>query len=208
MTSGVFPFEGDPLQIEATEENPVALMRVWDFDNGEWQPTQMLMGAPISALTKVSALGESKRGTKGAAFMAETRNTTEEGISDMEIKELSEQIAGLPALIAAAVAEALAPAGDPEETEETVDVAAVSETVAEAMVAANLPEVSRKAVYESLRNGANLNDSIEAQKSFVESIKSQLKETAAAVAVEETLVTHTEATKPSLRGILNMKVGN
>jgi hypothetical protein len=168
----------------------------------------MLMGAPISALTKVSALGESKRGTKGAAFMAETRNTTEEGISDMEIKELSEQIAGLPALIAAAVAEALAPAGDPEETEETVDVAAVSETVAEAMVAANLPEVSRTAVYESLRNGANLNDSIEAQKSFVESIKSQLKETAAAVAVEETLVTHTEATKPSLRGILNMKVGN
>jgi hypothetical protein len=208
MTSGVFPFEGDPLQIEATEENPVALMRVWDFDNGEWQPTQMLMGAPISALTKVSTLGESKRGTKGAAFMAETRNTTEEGISDMEIKELSEQIAGLPALIAAAVAEALAPAGDPEETEETVDVAAVSETVADAMVAANLPEVSRKAVYESLRNGANLNDSIEAQKSFVESIKSQLKETAAAVAVEETLVTHTEATKPSLRGILNMKVGN
>jgi hypothetical protein len=130
--------------------------------------------------------------------------TKQEGISDMEIKELSEQIAELPTLIAAAVAEALAPAVDPEETEETVDVA----TVAEAMVAADLPEVSRKAVYESLRNGGDLNGAIESQKAFVESVKSHLKESAAAVAVEETLVTHTAGAKPSLSGILNMKVGN
>lgn len=121
----------------------------------------------------------------------------------MEIKELSEQIAELPTLIAAAVAEALAPAVDPEETEETVDVAAV----AEAMVAADLPEVSRKAVYESLRNGGNINEAIEAQKSFVESVKSHLKESAAAVTVEETLVSHTAEAKPSLRDILNVKVG-
>lgn len=133
----------------------------------------------------------------------ETITTIEEGISDMEIKELSEQIAGLPALIAAAVAEALAPAVDPEETEETVDVAAV----AEAMVAADLPEVSRKAVYESLRNGGNINDAIESQKAFVESVKSHLKESAAAVTVEETLVSHTAEAKPSLRDILNVKVG-
>jgi hypothetical protein len=205
MTSGVFPFEGDPLQIEATEAQPVALMRVWVLEDGEWQPTQMLMGAPISALTKVSALGESKRRTKGNAQLAETRTPTkQEGISDMEIKELSEQIAELPTLIAAAVAEALAPAVDPEETEETVDVA----TVAEAMVAADLPEVSRKAVYESLRNGGDLNGAIESQKAFVESVKSHLKESAAAVAVEETLVTHTAGAKPSLSGILNVKVGN
>lgn len=204
MTEGVFPFEGDPLQIEASPENPVALMRVWEMENGQWQPTQMLMGAPISELTKVSALGESKRRTKGVANIAETQTPTEEGISDMEIKELSEQIAELPALIAAAVAEALAPAGDPEETEETVDVA----DVAEAMVAANLPEVSRKAVYESLRNGGNLAEAIEAQKSFVESVKSHLKETAVAVTTEETLVTHTTEAKPSLRGLLNVKVGN
>ena len=129
--------------------------------------------------------------------------TKEEGISDMEIKELSEQIAELPTLIAAAVAEALAPAVDPEETEETVDVA----TVAEAMVAADLPEISRKAVYESLRNGGDLNGAIESQKAFVESVKSHLKESAAAVTVEETLITHTAEAKPSLRGILNVKVG-
>jgi hypothetical protein len=204
MTDGIFPFEGDPLAIEASEESPVALMRVWDMEGGEWQPTQMLMGAPISALTKVSALGESKRRTKGNAKLAETLNpTNQEGISDMEIKELSEQIAELPTLIAAAVAEALAPAVDPEETEETVDVAAV----AEAMVAANLPEVSRKAVYESLRNGGDVNEAIEAQKSFVESVKSHLKESAVAVTVEETLATHTTEAKPSLRDILNVKVG-
>ena len=202
MTSGVFPFEGDPLQIEATEENPVALMRVWDFDNGEWQPTQMLMGAPISALTKVSALGESKRGTKGAARMAETQNPKEERNSNMdEIKAMLEAMSEAIEAKFAALAETISPDEDPEEKEE-VDVAAV----AEALVAANLPEVSRKAVYESIRNGGDLNEAIEAQKSFVESVKSHLKESAAPV--EETGVVHTAEAKPSLRGILNMKVGN
>jgi hypothetical protein len=207
MTSGVFPFEGDPLAIAATEENPVALIRVWMERDGEWEPTQILMGHAISELTKVSALGEMPEdGEEGTAAptAAETVINTKEGYSLMELKELSDQIAELPNLVAAAVAEALAPAEEPEEKEES-DVAAV----AEAMVAADLPEVSRKAVYESLRAGANLNEAIESQKAFVESVKSHFKDeaNASAKANEENVIVNTSEKAPRLSDILNVKVG-
>ena len=206
MTDGVFPFEGDPLAVPASPEAPVALIRVWTNEDGEWEPTQMLMGHPISELTKVSKLGESKRRKKGAAveMAVATKSYKEEGNSDMELKELSDQLAELPNLVAAAVAEALAPAEETEEKEE-VDVAAV----AEALVAADLPEVSRKAVYESLRAGVDLNDAIENQKAFVESVKSHFKEEAAASAkaVEETVIVNTQERAPRLSDILNVKVG-
>jgi len=206
MTEGVFPFEGDPLAVPASPEAPVALIRVWTNEDGEWEPTQMLMGHPISELTKVSKLGESKRRKKGAAveMAVATKSYKEEGNSDMELKELSDQLAELPNLVAAAVAEALAPAEETEEKEE-VDVAAV----AEALVAADLPEVSRKAVYESLRAGVDLTDAIENQKAFVESVKSHFKEEAAASfkAVEETVIVNTQERAPRLSEILNVKVG-
>ena len=109
MTEGVFPFEGDPLAVPASPEAPVALIRVWTNEDGEWEPTQMLMGHPISELTKVSKLGESKRRKKGAAveMAVATKSYKEEGNSDMELKELSDQLAELPNLVAAAVVEPL-----------------------------------------------------------------------------------------------------
>jgi hypothetical protein len=128
-------------------------------------------------------------------------SNTKEGNSDMDIEELSNQIAALPALIASAVVEALAAQDEPAEMEEALDVAAV----AEAIVAANLPEVSRNAVYESLRNGGELVAAIEGQKAFVESVKSHLKETA--VSAEETFIVSTTEKAESLSGILNVKVG-
>lgn len=205
MTEGVFPFEGDPLAVPASPEAPVALIRVWMLEDGEWEPTQMLMGHPISELTKVSALGDTGDGEKGTAAptAAETVTNMKEGYSIMELKELSDQLAELPNLVAAAVAEALAPAEEPEEKEE-VDVAAV----AEAMVAANLPEVSRKAVYESLRAGADLNESIISQQAFVESVKSHFKEEAVASNKnEEAVIYNTQEKAASLSEILNVKVG-
>ena len=206
MTEGVFPFEGDPLAVPASPEAPVALIRVWTNEDGEWEPTQMLMGHPISELTKVSKLGESKRRKKGAAveMAVATKSYKEEGNSDMELKELSDQLAELPNLVAAAVAEALAPAEETEEKEE-VDVAAV----AEALVAADLPEVSRKAVYESLRAGADLTEAIENQKAFVDSVKSHFKEEAdaSARAAGETVIVNTQEKAPRLSDILNVKVG-
>ena len=143
-----------------------------------------------------------KEGT-AAPMAAATVTYKEEGNSNMELKELSDQIAELPNLVAAAVAEALAPVEESAEKEE-VDIAAV----AEAMVAADLPEVSRKAVYESLRAGGDLAEAIEAQKAFVESVKSHFKEEAkAAPAAGETVIVNTEEKAPSLSEILNVKVG-
>jgi hypothetical protein len=202
MTSGVFPFEGDPLAISASEESPVALIRVWEKDeSGEWQPTDMLMGSRTSELTKVSTLGESKSGIRGTAAKTAAATESKKKEEYMELKELSDQIAELPNLVAAAVAEALAP----EVETEDVDVAAV----AEAMVEANLPEVSRKAVYESLRAGGDLAEAIESQKAFVESVKSHFKEeaTASAKNVEETVIVNTEEKALTLSEILNVKVG-
>lgn len=143
-----------------------------------------------------------KEGT-AAPMAAATVTYKEEGNSNMELKELSDQIAELPNLVAAAVAEALAPVEESAEKEE-VDIAAV----AEAMVAADLPEVSRKAVYESLRAGGDLAEAIEAQKAFVESVKSHFKEEAkAAPAAGETVIVNTEEKAPRLSEILNVKVG-
>lgn len=157
-----------------------------------WQPKQQEASAPMS-------------GSNGTAAQtaAATESNKEEGNSDMELKELSDQIAELPNLVAAAVAEALAPEEETEEKEE-VDVAAV----AEAMVAADLPEVSRKAVYESLRAGGDLAEAIESQKAFVESVKSHFKEQADAVPYrEETVIVNTSEKAPRLSEILNVKVG-
>lgn len=135
---------------------------------------------------------------------AATINNMEEGNSNMdEIKAMLEAMNEAIEAKFAALAETLSPEEEPEEKEE-IDVAAV----AEAMVAADLPEVSRKAVYESLRNGADIAEAIEAQKSFVESVKSHLQETAVVAApVEETVVVNTVEAKPSLADILNVKVG-
>jgi hypothetical protein len=130
--------------------------------------------------------------------------TNEEGIPNMDeiMAKLEEMNAAIDAKFAA-IAETLSPVEEPEEVEE-VSV----EAVAEALIAANLPEVSRKAVFESLRNGADLTAAIEGQKAFVESVKSHLKESAvAAPAAEETIVVNTVEKAASLRDILNVKVG-
>lgn len=215
MTSGVFPFEGDPLAIDASPESPVALIRVWMQTDGEWEPTQILMGHKISELTKISELGEMPEDDeKASAPMGGKDGTTDNTVATesnkkeerMELKELSDQLAELPNLVAAAVVEALAPNEEPEEEErEETDVAAV----AEAMVEADLPEVSRKAVYESLRAGGNLAEAIESQKTFVESVKSHFKEEAKATSkpVEESVIVTTEEKAPRLSEILNVKVG-
>lgn len=203
MTSGVFPFEGDPLQIEASEESPVALMRVWELEDGEWQPTQTLMGAPISALTKVSALGESKRGTNGTATAA-TESKIMEGNPDMEelkamLEELNEKFTAL--------AETLNTPEEPAEEVEAVDPVEVAAEVAEAVAEAALPAASRKAVYEAMKTGKTVEEAIAAQKELIESLKASLVESAPAATAEEAVVVPTAEKAQSFREILNIKVG-
>ena len=150
---------------------------------------------------EASAPMSGKEGTAANTAAATESKKKEE---HMELKELSDQLAELPNLVAAAVAEALAPAVETEEKEE-IDIAAV----AEAMVEADLPEVSRKAVYETLRAGGDLAEAIESQKAFVESVKSHFKEEAKAAPknVEESVIVTTEEKAPRLSEILNVKVG-
>jgi uncharacterized protein (DUF2267 family) len=157
-----------------------------------WQGREEEASAPMGG----------KDGTADQTVATESNKKEER----MELKELSDQLAELPNLVAAAVVEALAPNEEPEEEEkEETDVAAV----AEAMVEADLPEVSRKAVYESLRAGGNLAEAIESQKTFVESVKSHFKEEAKATSkpVEESVIVTTEEKAPRLSEILNVKVG-
>lgn len=141
---------------------------------------------------------------------------TDEGTPTMEpLDEIKALIAEMPALIAAAVVDALdnqdnKPAEDAQMAN-AADPVLEAADVAEAMLAANLPEVSRKAVYESLRNGVDIAVAIEGQKAFVESVMSHLKESATAeskTAVSETVVIKTAEAKDSFRNILNItKVG-
>lgn len=188
-------------------------------DDGEIL-VESLVANPMNTIDMVSWPGREGSGLEqklyeSAVSASESNNSVatgdvdsiiEKGNSDMEIKELSEQIAEMPELIAAAVAEALAPAVEPEEKEE-VDV----EAIAEALVAADLPEVSRKAVYESIRNGGDLTVAIEAQKAFVAQVKEHLSESvkAESVRVEEALIVNKteEKAAPTLSGLLNIKVG-
>lgn len=143
--------------------------------------------------------------TEGAAATVETETPMEEGNPNMEeikamLEEMNEKFAAL--------AETLTAPEEPIEEVEEVDVTAVAEAVAEAMVASNLPEVSRKAVYESLRNGGDVAEAIEAQRAFVESVKSHLAESATpAVTVEETVVVNNVEAAPKLSDILKIKVG-
>ena len=64
-------------------------------------------------------------------------------------------------------------------------------------------------VGQLLRAGADLAESIESQKAFVESVKSHFKEEAKATSknLEESVIVTTEEKAPRLSEILNVKVG-
>jgi hypothetical protein len=166
MTDGVFPFEGDPLAIPASMESPVALIRVWEMVDGEWEPTPMLMGHVLSELTKVSALGESKRSRKGTAAVQPQLTKKTKG-NLMEKEEFEALFASLAEQVAAKVAETLAPAET--DSEDVVDMAAV----AEAAVKADIPEVFRKEIYEASKTmtQAEAMALVESRKEVVDAIR-------------------------------------
>jgi hypothetical protein len=180
MGSGDFNDEGEMVvqSLEADVQNSVDLVS-YAGRPGSKLAAQLYEAAAATAYKNVSVEEDSKDGKKGTAApkAVETVTDMKEGNSDMELKELSDQLAELPKLVAAAVAEALAPVVESEEDKD-IDIAAV----VEALVAADIPDVSRKAVYESLRAGVDLTQAIENQKVFVESVKSHLKEEADAAA--------------------------
>ena len=160
------------------------------------------VGKEVSPEKEVLKKGKGTAARKAAV----PKINKEEGYSDMDVKELADKFDALPALVADAVAEALKAAAAIQEEVEEVS----AEAVAEAMVAANLPEVSRRAVYESLRAGGDLTEAIEAQVAYVDSVKLHLKEEAKAspVTAEEKLIVDAKEAKESLTGLFKIaKVG-
>jgi len=158
------------------------------------------------------SMQESYEGAE-APIVEEAVINKEKGNPVMTIDELGAQITALPGLIATAVVDAIN--NNPADVNnnpmnhmaQSADVNIAD--VAEAMISAGLPEVSRKAVYESIRNGGDFMVAIEGQKAFVEAVESHLKESAAAVAVESeaTLLVTTSEKAPSFADILKIKVG-
>ncbi len=53
MTEGEFGVEGDPLSLEATAEDPLALVREYDEEGGEWLPTDNFTAHRFSELVAV-----------------------------------------------------------------------------------------------------------------------------------------------------------
>lgn len=51
MTEGFFGVDNDPLSLEATAEDPLALVRIYDEEDGMYEPTEMFTGFRFSELT-------------------------------------------------------------------------------------------------------------------------------------------------------------
>jgi len=156
--------------------------------------------------------------TKVEVDEADAVPTTNEGNPTMnpDLEAIKKMIEELPALIATAVVDTLANQDNQNNDNQdpvmnSADPVTEAAEIAEAMLAAGLPEVSRKAVYEALRNGVEVAVAIEAQKAFVESVMSHLKEAAESAApaatVEETVVVNPVETAEKLSDILKIKVG-
>lgn len=64
MTEGVLGVPDSSFSINATEDDPAALIRIWQFDegdedeSGQWEETEILVGHRFSTLTKIDALNE------------------------------------------------------------------------------------------------------------------------------------------------------
>ena len=56
MTEGTLGAEGSEYAIQATPEDPAALVRIYEGEEENWEATEMLVGQKVSALTKVNPL--------------------------------------------------------------------------------------------------------------------------------------------------------
>ena len=113
----------------------------------------------------------------GAAPADDRTNTGKEKVS-MEIEELAtrvdtlaESLTALTALVTP-LAETLTAKVQEEEVEPELDFA----LIAEAAIAAGLPEAARKVVYDQVRHGAVVETAIADQKSYVESVQNSVRE--------------------------------
>jgi len=136
---------------------------------------------------KITELLESYRERSGTIINEAVTNTADESgkVEGMNPEDLQKGVDGLKEALSpmlTAIQEALAPAKVEPKDEETVEVA----VVAEAVVAASLPESARKRVYEAMKvEGADITTVIEAEKTYVNEIRESVTDTAATGFVRE-----------------------
>jgi HK97 family phage prohead protease len=58
MTEGTFGVEGDALSFLASEENPFALIRLYDKEDGNYEATSTFVGKSFAELTKIELVGD------------------------------------------------------------------------------------------------------------------------------------------------------
>jgi hypothetical protein len=138
------------------------------------------MGHPISELTKIERLGESKRSKKGTVAR-QPQLTKMEGNHTMDKEEMKAMLSEFGTELVSAISEALNPVE--EIVEDEVDMAAV----AEAAVKADIPEALRQEIYEAAK-GKTQDEAIalvEARKEMVNAIRKSIVDSAPAVSLAE-----------------------
>ncbi len=58
MTDGVLGIPNSDFSIQASEDDPAALIRIWREGAEEWEPTEVLVGHKFSTLTKIDSLDD------------------------------------------------------------------------------------------------------------------------------------------------------
>lgn len=137
------------------------------------------VGLPIiegfipSPLNRVDLV--TKAGAKGQIIEAleeAFRERKEGAMTPEQIRELTEALIEGLSPVLGEIKEAVTPKVVEEDENEGEDVA----TVAEAVAKADLPEIARTKVYESVKAGSKVEDAIKEQKDFIEALTKQNEE--------------------------------
>jgi HK97 family phage prohead protease len=138
VSSGSIDVPGSDFTINAEEDNPAVLIRVYRESESGWEPTDTRVGHKMSTLRKIDSLPEANK----VAKQADNETINEGGAVEMEIEkseeievteELSEEVekAAVVAEEATEEVEAVTEEVSEEEVEEVEKAAAISEVEVE-----------------------------------------------------------------------------
>lgn len=175
VTSGSINVPGADVTINASEDNPAVLIRVYSKDGGEWKPTDTRVGHRMSTLRRISSLSETNKeakqadtetNLKGGAVITMEEETTE--LSSEELVEKSETVEETTEEVVEKTEEADAVQEDVEEDVEIEKDAAISEVEVEE------PDFAK--MLEDLKDffGENITKSAEDTKTTVDELSKSI----------------------------------
>lgn len=74
MTEGFFGVDDDPLSLEATEDDPLALVRLYNEEDGTYVPTELFKGFRFSELTATTEKAAPPRTSQKAGRVLSSKN--------------------------------------------------------------------------------------------------------------------------------------